>query len=261
MFATKKRVEVRIPGFIFSVTPESVMKNDGEGAAAEALEAAVAAGATAVVLDDTTGGATTRDLFNAALALKDALRGRAALLIADRTDIAASAEADGVVLNDDGVPVVVARKSFNGPCVVACRVRDEQGALVSAKEGADLILAPTPEVVAAVNSKISVPVFAPLDEGWAGLSGGMAPLVAAGAQGVAMSSAPPDAAAAGAIPAAVEALRAALAKSSASEEDKSEGGGSASSSSDATAATATAAAVSSSSSMVGRRVTRLKRFR
>jgi thiamine monophosphate synthase len=70
------------------------------------LEAAVAAGATAVVLADESGNATTRDLFNAALALKSALRGRAALLVADRTDIAASAEADGVVLNDDGVPVV-----------------------------------------------------------------------------------------------------------------------------------------------------------
>ena len=38
------------------------------------------------------GAATTRDMFNAALSLKEQLRGRAALLIADRTDIAASTE-------------------------------------------------------------------------------------------------------------------------------------------------------------------------
>lgn len=212
LFAAKKRVEVRIPGFIFTVAPERV-KDEGTAAA---IEAAVAAGATAVVLSDEGGDATTRDLFNAALALKDALRGRAALLVADRTDIATSAEADGVVLSDDGVPVVVARRSFNGPCIVACRVRDAEGALVAAREGADLIFAPNPQVVAAVNAEISVPVFAPPTDGWAGITtgGGVSPLVEAGAQGVLLTSAPPDAAAAGGIPATIEAVRAALAKSS-----------------------------------------------
>ena len=63
---------------------------------------------------------------------------------------------------------------------------------MAAKEGADLILAPSAEVVAAVNAKISVPVFTPPADGWAGLSSdGVAALVEAGAQGVAMTSAPP----------------------------------------------------------------------
>ena len=111
------------------------------------------------------------ELFDAGLALKERLRGRAALFVADRTDIAASVEADGVVLGDDGVPVVVARRSMPGPAVVARAVGDEKAALVAAKEGADLVFvrgsksggSTTLDIVSAVASKISVPVFARLD--------------------------------------------------------------------------------------------------
>lgn len=46
-----------------------------------------------------TGGA---QLYEAAVVMKDVLRGRAALLIQDRTDIVAAAEADGVVLSSQG---------------------------------------------------------------------------------------------------------------------------------------------------------------
>ena len=145
VFAAKSRRQVRIPGFVFAVSPAVVNGEDADALAA--LEAAVASGATAVILADDTGDATTRELFNAALALKESLRGRAALLVADRTDIAASAECDGVVLSDDGVPVVVARKSLSSASgVVACGVKDEQAALIAAKEGADLILAPNGRV-------------------------------------------------------------------------------------------------------------------
>ena len=51
MFAAKKRVQVQIPGFIFTVAPAEV-KDEGVAAA---VEAAVAAGATAVVLSDGDG--------------------------------------------------------------------------------------------------------------------------------------------------------------------------------------------------------------
>ena len=134
VFAAKSRRQVRIPGFVFAVSPAVVNGEDADALAA--LEAAVASGATAVILADDTGDATTRELFNAALALKESLRGRASLLVADRTDIAASAECDGVVLSDDGVPVVVARKSLSSASgVVACGVKDEQAALIAAKGG------------------------------------------------------------------------------------------------------------------------------
>ncbi len=78
-----------------------------------------------------TGGA---QLYEAAVLMKDILRGRAALLIQDRTDIVAAAEADGVVLDQDilgdrvcgqlvglelqlavGRLILRARLSFGGP--------------------------------------------------------------------------------------------------------------------------------------------------
>jgi len=125
-----------------------------------------------------------------------------------------SAEADGVLLSDDGVPVVVARKSLAASsAIVACKVTDASGALVAAKEGADLIVAPSEDVVAAVAGKISVPTFAPPRDGWSGVVGwaGVKPLAEAGALGVAMETPPPSADAAEGVPTALEGLKKALA--------------------------------------------------
>ena len=213
VFAAKSRRQVRIPGFVFAVSPAVVNGDDANALAA--LEAAVASGATAVILADDTGDATTRELFNAALALKESLRGRAALLVADRTDIAASAECDGVVLSDDGVPVVVARKSLSSASgVVACGVKDEQAALIAAKEGADLILAPNGRVAEAVRGKISVPVFASPRNGWAGVgaSDAIEALVAAGAKGAVLPTPPPSVDVARGIATALASIAAAVKK-------------------------------------------------
>lgn len=202
VFAAKKRSAVRIPGLVVHVTPAEVADEN----AVEAFEEAVRRGATAVILSDAEDAASTRELFDAGLALKERLRGRAALFVADRTDIAASVEADGVVLGDDGVPVVVARRSMPGPAVVARAVGDEKAALVAAKEGADLVFvrgsgsggsegsgkgSTTLDIVSAVASKISVPVFARLDGEANGLGDADAvdALVAAGARGFALASA------------------------------------------------------------------------
>lgn len=215
VFAAKSRRQVRIPGFVFAVSPAVVNGEDADALAA--LEAAVASGATAVILADDTGDATTRELFNAALALKESLRGRASLLVADRTDIAASAECDGVVLSDDGVPVVVARKSLSSASgVVACGVKDEQAALIAAKEGADLILAPNGRVAEAVRGKISVPVFASPRNGWAGVSApdAIEALVAAGAKGAVLPTPPPSVDVARGINAALAPIAAAVKKDS-----------------------------------------------
>jgi small GTP-binding protein len=208
LFAAKKRSQVRIPGFVFTVTPADA----ADESRAAAIEAAVAAGATAVILSDTSGDATTRELFDAALALKESLRGRAALLVADRTDIAASAEADGVLIGDDGVPVVVARKSLAGPTVVACAAKDAAGILVAAKEGADLVLAPSAQAAEETRGKISTPVFAPLAGGWDALADqdAVAAVVAAGAQGFAFADSPTSPDVAAAIPAARDAVADAL---------------------------------------------------
>jgi len=215
VFAAKSRRQVRIPGFVFAVSPAVVNGEDADALAA--LEAAVASGATAVILADDTGDATTRELFNAALALKESLRGRASLLVADRTDIAASAECDGVVLSDDGVPVVVARKSLSSASgVVACGVKDEQAALIAAKEGADLILAPNGRVAEAVRGKISVPVFASPRNGWAGVSApdAIQALVDAGAKGAVLPTPPSSVDVARGIAAALAPIAAAVKKDS-----------------------------------------------
>lgn len=72
-----------------------------------AVGEAISAGATAVVLREgagsgTGGGGGATQLYEAACALREALRGRAALLLVDRTDVAMAAEADGVLLTDLG---------------------------------------------------------------------------------------------------------------------------------------------------------------
>jgi thiamine monophosphate synthase len=67
----------------------------------ELLNRIVAAGATAVVLEDS-AEAGANVLYEAAVRLKEVLRGRAALLLVDRTDITLAAEADGVLLSDKG---------------------------------------------------------------------------------------------------------------------------------------------------------------
>ena len=208
LFAAKKRSQVRIPGLVFTVTPADA----ADESRAAAIEAAVAAGATAVILSDTSGDATTRELFDAALALKESLRGRAALLVADRTDIAASAEADGVLIGDDGVPVVVARKSLAGPAIVACAAKDAAGILVAAKEGADLVLAPSSDAAEETRGKISTPVFAPVAGGWDALADqdAVAAVVAAGAQGFAFADSPTSPDVAAAIQAARDAVADAL---------------------------------------------------
>jgi thiamine monophosphate synthase len=62
---------------------------------------ALAGGTTGVVLsEDDSGGSA---LYDAACRLQELLRGRAALLVVDRTDIVDAAEADGVLLSPRGV--------------------------------------------------------------------------------------------------------------------------------------------------------------
>jgi hypothetical protein len=186
VFASKKRSAVRIPGLVFQVTPGDVF----DAQAMANIERVVAAGATAVVLADRNGGSSTRALFDAAVALKNALRGRCRLFIGDRADVAASAEADGVVVGDDGVPVVVARKSLPaGTGIVAVVVSTADAALVAAKEGADLIIATDLGICEEVSGKISVPVFASTEKGWDGLQE-TDTLVAAGAAGFFYADAP-----------------------------------------------------------------------
>lgn len=66
------------------------------------LSAAIAGGVTGVLLSDPSGSDAAA-LYEAAIKLKGQLRGRAMLLIAERTDIVDASEADGVIVSQKGM--------------------------------------------------------------------------------------------------------------------------------------------------------------
>jgi len=153
LFAGNKRAEVRIPGFCIYVTPTDVVEKQDD------IEAALAAGATVVALNDADGSANAKTLYQAATALKTLVRSRAAVLACDRTDIATSAELDGVVLSADGVPTVVARKSLPETSLVVVSCVNAEDAQTASKEGADLLLVRDIDVLDAIRETVSVPIF------------------------------------------------------------------------------------------------------
>ena len=80
-------------------------------------------------------------LYEAAVQLKTLLRGRATLLVRDRADMANAAEADGLVLNAGGVPVVVARRMMAGAGVlVGATCRTVDAVATAAADGANVVL-------------------------------------------------------------------------------------------------------------------------
>lgn len=94
----KSQARVRLPALMIQVEAD-VVQMDGQ--LVSVISDAVSGGATAVILaEGRMGGANA--LYEAAVALKSALRGRASLLLVDRTDVAAAAEADGVLLSESG---------------------------------------------------------------------------------------------------------------------------------------------------------------
>lgn len=91
---------MKLPACILKVGVQEVLQQqDFE----DELSLAIAGGITGLLLSDASGtdGAA---LYEAACKLKAQLRGRAVLLIADRTDIVDAAEADGVILSSKGQP-------------------------------------------------------------------------------------------------------------------------------------------------------------
>ncbi len=89
-----------IPAVILTISADELLGLEG-AALEDVLSAAASAGLTAVVLRDARAGGGA-DLYTAACRARDVLRGRAALLLADRTDICSAAGADGVVLSSAG---------------------------------------------------------------------------------------------------------------------------------------------------------------
>ena len=99
--AGRTQARVKLPACILKVAATEVLQEQNFS---EVLSSATAGGITGVLLADTSGNDGAA-LYEAACKLKEQLRGRAVLLIADRTDIVDAAEADGVILSSKGASI------------------------------------------------------------------------------------------------------------------------------------------------------------
>lgn len=89
-----------LPALLITLQAGSLLEPAQAEQLAEAINDAITAGATAVLLDGSDNAAA---LYEAAVKVKELLRERAALLLLDRLDIAAAVGAEGVVLSPTGV--------------------------------------------------------------------------------------------------------------------------------------------------------------
>ena len=143
----------------------------GDRDPAQIAAAAIRGGADAIQLRDKTGPARAlRELAQRLLAVT-----RPAgipLLINDRADIALAADADGVHLGQDDLPLADARRLLGPERLIGCSTHSLEQALAAEAEGADYIgcgpVFPTPtkpdagsvgtELIAAVAARVRIPV-------------------------------------------------------------------------------------------------------
>ena len=187
--AGKRQARVELPALFVTIPSADVAASLGD------IAAAVAGGATAVIVTESPGEGAAQ-LYEAAIAVKEVLRGRAILLLADRTDIA-GAVADGVVLSSSGLPTIVAKNLLQDKISLVGRtVTDSNEAVQAAADGASfLVLQPAvgataPEAASIQaarqqRSGVSVPLIAEL--GARADSGALSELISAGANGVAIA--------------------------------------------------------------------------
>ena len=106
----------------------------------EVARAAIEGGATAIQLRDKE--ATTRELIEAGLALRDLTREReVAFIINDRVDVALAVDADGVHVGQDDMPATLARKLVGPDKIVGVSASTIEEALQAEADGADYISA------------------------------------------------------------------------------------------------------------------------
>lgn len=132
-------------------------------------------------------GAGAGPLYEAACAVKAALRGRALLLVADRPDVAAAADTDGVILSPGALPTGVARRALPESRLVVRLLSDLGGVDAAARDGADALvidMPPTalqPQACADAVRRVTVPLLVCL---CTGAAPAVAQLAQAGASGV-----------------------------------------------------------------------------
>jgi thiamine-phosphate diphosphorylase len=167
----------------------------------EVASLAVEGGVNVVQLreKDLSGG----ELYDLAITVHAVLRGRALLLVNDRLDVAVAAGTDGVHLPEHSIPPAKARRIAGEACIIGRSVHNVEAALRAVDEGADYLLfgnvyetaskpgAPAAgiELVRAVAEAVQAPMIAV-----GGITANnLAPVIEAGADGVAVIGAIMDA--------------------------------------------------------------------
>jgi len=163
----------------------------------EQTRAAVEGGAGVIQLRDKR--ADTRRLYEAACAMREATRAAGALLIVnDRLDIALAADADGLHVGPDDLPVAVARRLLRPGMILGASAGTVEEAIAAERDGADYLGvgavyeargskadagAPVgPERIAAIRKAVNIPLV-----GIGGIKAENAmPVIEAGADGVAV---------------------------------------------------------------------------
>ena len=165
----------------------------------EVARAAIEGGATAIQLRDKE--ATTRELIEAGLALRELTRERGvAFIVNDRVDVALAVEADGVHVGQDDMPAKLARRLMGPDKIVGVSASSVEEALRAEADGADYVSAspvfatptkpdaPPPtglEGLRAIVEAVRIPVVA-----IGGINeGNVEEVIRAGADGVAVISA------------------------------------------------------------------------
>ncbi|KAF8065743.1 hypothetical protein HT031_002803 [Scenedesmus sp. PABB004] len=135
--AGQRAARMELPALLVTVQAGLLLDTATAAPLLAAVNDAVTAGATAVVLD---GSESASALYDAAVKLKELLRERAPLLLLDRLDIASAVGAEGVVLSPAGVPLVVARKMAAGAMLLGQLVPGADAAVAAAADGANFVL-------------------------------------------------------------------------------------------------------------------------
>ena len=107
----------------------------------EVVEQAVAHGAGMVQLREK--DLSARDLFDLGVRVRNAIAGRAKLVVNDRVDVALALCADGVQLPEDGMPVAEARRIVGPDMLIGRSVHSVSGAVEAQSDGADFLIAGT----------------------------------------------------------------------------------------------------------------------
>ena len=117
---------------------------------------------------------STGDLYQIATRLRIVTRGKALLIINDRTDVALAVDADGVHLPSDSLPACVVKKLGGGRLLVGRSVHSVEEAVVAESEGVDYLMLGTiygtashpgrppsgPGLIEAVKARVRTHVYA-----------------------------------------------------------------------------------------------------